>query len=198
MHMSLTSWRYISCIFLGCRFGGFIKGIFRRFCRFNSPNISTQELYFVSSLEKSFVAYSCLFLIPSCTRNQLSAAFSYHVSKCHRSWSEPAPFPNALHPASKVNPSHVGIVTKSTRYTMIPCSVLRPIHHSHRTLPKVRTDINSTTLQHRKSPSRALQPAVDAISNQTFGGVYVIQKVRSEGKIHTQVYTLLKTSTSPI
>lgn len=104
MHMSFILLALSSLHLLGYRFGVLhIIGCFRLVLLFQHTNISTQELCFVSPLEKSFVAYPCLALIPSCTRKSTQCCFPHNqFSQCHRfsqrhkSWSEPAPFLNPL------------------------------------------------------------------------------------------------------
>ena len=64
-YMSLT----FGVVFLASS-GLSVLGVYRgisTYLSFQQFNILTQELYFISTLEKSVVAYFCLFLIPSRT-----------------------------------------------------------------------------------------------------------------------------------
>lgn len=135
--------------------------------------------------------YFCLFLISGRTRNQLSAASHIKISKCHRSWSESAPFTNPLHPPS-MRKEPAASINRDKSHTLYNDSILRTTSYPPQppTLLKVKTDINSTTLQHKETPSQARNQLWAPFQARHFEGYNYPKKVRSQGKIrqHTCVY----------
>lgn len=92
--------------------------------------------------------------------------------------------PNPLHPAATRHPPHIGTAIKCIRYKV---SILRTTYVSSTLatcLLKARTDINSTTLEHREISKSSLATSYERRFRLDFSRGVIYPKKLYQGKIH--------------